>query len=204
MTEAPPLASVTVTGLLDALAAATPTPGGGASAAVAGAVAAAQAAMVAAFAEGKPRYEAHAEANAQAHRRLLAARDGFLAAADEDAAAYGRLNAAWSRDRDDPERTAAVDAAVAAPSRMIDLALETLDATDALVGRTSPMLASDLAVAAQLAEAAARAAACSVRVNLPELADEADRDRRGGDLAARLKDAAARCRSIVERTSPGA
>ena len=53
------------------------------------------------------------------------------------------------------------------------LCLDVLEQLQELVGRSNRMLASDLAIAAILAEAAIRAAAWNVRINLPQVSDAA-------------------------------
>lgn len=163
----------------EALAARTPVPGGGAVAAVTLAHAAALAGMVVEFTLGKPAFAAHEEANRAAAARLAGIRAEALALADRDAAAYGALNALWKLPKDAPERTARWPAAVAeaidAPQAILDLAAVVSATCGALAGRTNANLASDLAIAADLARLAARAAAHNVRVNLPSVGDAGDR-----------------------------
>jgi formiminotetrahydrofolate cyclodeaminase len=65
-----------------------------------------------------------------------------------------------------------------------------------LTGKTSAMLASDLAIAAVLAEAGARAAAWNVRINLPLLDDQAVRETFERTMAQTLSDAAHITREI--------
>ena len=62
-------------------------------------------------------------------------------------------------------------AAIEPPRAALDSALDVLRLLQRLVGASNTMLRSDLAVAAVLAEAAARSAAWNVRINLPSVAD---------------------------------
>ena len=162
----------------DMLAAKTPTPGGGAVAAVTASHAAALGAMVLEFTLGKPKFAEHEASNASALARLRELRHEALGLADRDAEAYGALNALWKLPKDDPARAGFVDAvrdAIAAPEATVVLAERTLAALEALVGTTSASLASDLRIAIDLAAVGARAAQENVRINLPSLADESER-----------------------------
>ena len=182
--------TLTVEQFSDALAARTPVPGGGAVAAVTLAHAAALAGMVIEFTLGKPAFAAHEDALRAAAARLAAIRAEALALADRDAAAYGALNALWKLPKDAPERAARWHAAVAeaidAPQAILDLSAVVAATCGTLAGRTNANLASDLAIAADLARLAARAAAHNVRVNLPSVGDSADRAARAGRMDAAL------------------
>lgn len=162
-----------------ALASRTPTPGGGAVAAVTAAHAAGLVAMVVAYSRGKrafAEFEAEGEAIETSLRLSI---ERALAAATADADAYAALNALWTLPADDPRRVAgfaaAVEAAIAAPMLVVTLAGELAARARELAGRTAKSLDSDLAIAADLALAAARAAAWNVRVSLPSLATEEER-----------------------------
>lgn len=172
------LRAMTVGDYLDRLAAAVPVPGGGAVAGVTLAQANALGAMVVGYAIGKPKFAGHDAA----HRAALAAfelgRAQALDLAAQDAAAYAVLNALWRLPKDDPARAGFIDAvraAIAAPEATVALAERTLASLEALVGTTSASLASDLRIAIDLAAVGARAAQENVRINLPSLADEAER-----------------------------
>jgi len=179
----------------DMLAAKTPTPGGGAVAAVTASHAAALGAMVLEFTLGKPKFAEHEASNASALARLRELRHEALELADRDAEAYGALNALWKLPKDAPTRLTAWDAAVAAaidaPQAILDRAAEIAVTCVALAPRTNANLASDLAIAVDLARVAARAAAHNVEVNLPSVADAADRDARRARMAHALREAGA-------------
>jgi len=185
---------------LDSLGAKTPTPGGGAVAGLTAALGIALGRMVLSFSEGRKSLAEHAELHASARERLDAARGQALELADADAAAYARMNELWKLPEDDARRRAempaAVQAAIDVPRRVMTIADETLDACASLLGRSNKHLASDLAMAAILAEAAARSAAWNVRINLPMLADDAERTRLAREIDAALASAAARCAAI--------
>lgn len=173
-----PLADYTLAELLDAAASRQPTPGGGAVAAVTAALAAALGSMVLNYTIGRKKYADHADLHDRAMRDLTSSRAQLLDLAQADAEAYAALSELWSLKDDDPVRqqkwAPAVDAAIDAPSRIMQTAHEILRLVDELSGRTNRMLKSDLAIAAELAETAMRAGAWNVRVNLP-LLDDADR-----------------------------
>ncbi|MCE9620219.1 MAG: cyclodeaminase/cyclohydrolase family protein [Planctomycetes bacterium] len=163
----------------DNLASKQPVPGGGAVAAVTACNAAALGCMVLAYTLGKPKYAAFEEANKAAHHALHHAQREALALADRDAAAYGALSALMKVPAGDPKRAAeepaALREAIAAPMAILTLSQGILKTLQPLVASSNPNLASDLAIAAKLAEAAADAAAWNVRVNLPQLPAGAER-----------------------------
>lgn len=162
MASSESLASLSVAGLLDAVAARTPAPGGGAVSALAVALAAGLTEMAARFASG--------EEAAAARAAELRARAPQLA--DEDAAAYAR----FLRDRD-PGPIAAV------PLRVAELAAETAELAARLAVEGNPNLRGDAAAGAALAAAAAASSALLVRINLEGTPGD-ERVARAAELAA--------------------
>jgi len=165
---------------LDALAARTPTPGGGAAAGAAGAVAAAQAEMVVAFSIGKKALAQHEPALREAHGRLRRARALLLQLAEEDAHAFDAVGDLMKLPEDDARRRrdmpAAAAAAVRIPQTTIAACVDLLRLLEELAPICNPRLLSDLAVAATLAAAGARASRWNVVVNRPLLEEAAGRD----------------------------
>lgn len=169
---------------VDDLAAKRPVPGGGAAAGSALAHSAALGSMVIAYSRGKKTFAPHEPLLAEIEASLLEIRGEALRLADEDAEAFERLSALWPLAEDDPRREQhwadAVRGAVRPPGRIITLAVETIEHLTRLVGRSSRLLRSDLAIAARFAALAAEAAAWNVDVNLdalrelPEGASEAE------------------------------
>lgn len=161
---------------LEALAAKQPTPGGGAVASVIMALGAALGRMVVNYSLGKKSLAAHEQLHQEAIASLTELGSRALQLAEDDAAAYGRLNALWRLDKADPKRVAefpqAVEQAIAAPHAIMHACMELLRLLDRLRGATNAMLASDVAIAAVLADAGARSAAWNVRINLPLIEDE--------------------------------
>lgn len=174
-----PIAQHEFGALLAAIAAKAPAPGGGATACGAGALAAAQAEMVVAFSIGKKDLAAHQETLTAARARLQRGRAMFLELGDEDAQAYGLLNELQKLPPGDARREDEMPAAIAACVQIPLAALAVCADLAGLMADLGPItnkhLRSDLVISAILAEAAARACACNVRVNLPMLGDEAAR-----------------------------
>jgi formiminotetrahydrofolate cyclodeaminase len=173
MSHSSHLGDMAVAEFLGALASKSPTPGGGAAAAVTLAQAAALGSMVVAYTEGKSKWAAHAALHAHAASFLSQVRLEALALADRDASAYRALNAMWGMPREersrDPRWPAALDEAIAAPSAIADLACATIVMLARLDGRTSALLASDLRIARLFADTALEAALANVEVNVPML-----------------------------------
>jgi methenyltetrahydrofolate cyclohydrolase len=165
----------TIVAFLNDLAAKSPTPGGGTVAALTGALAAALARMVVNYSVGKKSLEAFNEAHRRSLLQLESCTARAMDLAEADAVAYARMNDLWRLDAADPKRVreypAAVQAAIDAPLAVLDSSIEMLDLLGGLVTTTNKMLASDLAIAAILADAAARSAAWNVRINLPQVGD---------------------------------
>jgi formiminotetrahydrofolate cyclodeaminase len=170
----------TIQEFLDGVAAKTPTPGGGAVASVTAALAAALGRMVLNYSVDKKSLASHQQSNREALRALTDLGAAALQMAEADANAYGRLNELWKLDENDAHRVAefpaAVNAAIQAPRDVLHASLTMLRLLRMLPDTTNAMLKSDLAIAAVLAEAAARSAAWNVRINLPLLdnAESAD------------------------------
>jgi glutamate formiminotransferase/formiminotetrahydrofolate cyclodeaminase len=172
---------VTPTAFLDAVAADTPVPGGGAVAALAGALAAALAAMVGRLTAGKRKYvevETDMQALVAGAERL---RQSLTARIAEDNAAFEAVMAAYRlskrTEEEKAERRAAIQAGLA---RAAEVPLATAqDAVAALeLARTAARVGNvnaitDAGTAAWLARAAVAGAALNVRINGVELDDRA-------------------------------
>lgn len=188
----------TVGQLLEMVAAKTPAPGGGAVAALTTALAAALGQMVAHFSAGRSDIAEHKELHQEALQTFEQLRKASIDLADADAEAFSRLSELWKLKRDDERRRAgwpdAVAAAIEAPRRVMETSLGTLHLLDRLVGTTNTNVRSDLAIAALLGEAACRAAAYNVRVNLPLLQDRAQ----AGQLEVETANMLQRARHICE------
>ncbi len=118
----------------------------------------------------------------------LAAR--FVRLGDEDAEAYGVLNAMQRLPEEDPGRAglaAALERCVRVPGDMVRSAVELAGVVESLVGRSARGLRSDLAIAAVLSEATASAGAWNVGINLAGMEDEAARARIEAETARALE-----------------
>ena len=195
------LLSLPVEELLSAVAARTPAPGGGASAAFVTALAAGLVGMAARYA-GDAR-DTHDEAAtwvglADDLRRRSAP------LADADADAYGRyLDATrMSRETDPDGRRRAVDAALSAatdvPVAISELAADVAALAADLVANGNRRVRGDAATGGLLASAAATAASMLVVENLRPVGEDPRRDR-AARAAARAEAAAA---AVVELLAP--
>ncbi|HIQ02276.1 MAG TPA: glutamate formimidoyltransferase [Anaerolineales bacterium] len=167
------------TEFLDAVAAGTPTPGGGSVAALAGALAAALAAMVARLTLGRKRYEPvqeEMEAVVAVAERLRA---DLAARAVEDAEAYNQILAAFrlpkGTDEERSARQAAIqDALIHAAEVPLATARDAV-ATLELARQTARLgnvnARTDAITAAHLSRAAFEGAALNVRVNADQVKD---------------------------------
>jgi len=200
----------TIQDWLEELASAAPAPGGGAVAGMSAAMSAALLSMACNLTIGKPRYAEHEAALIRVRDRTATLRAGALALADEDAAMFDRVIAAYRLPKgDDSERTArneAIEAALIAaadvPMRTAELAVELIDLAREVLDRVNVNLISDVGVAASCARTALEAAATNVRVNQSSIADDAVRARLGEAIAGhaqRIEDADSVVQAVAKR-----
>lgn len=162
---------------LEALAAATPTPGGGSAAAHTGAVAAALVAMVARLTLGKKKYEAVKERMWAILEQAENLRTELLRNVEEDSQAFEAVMQAFKLPKDTPEqeqwRQQAIQQATLKASRVPLITarncLEVQKLAAELTETGNLNAISDAASAATLARAALTCAAYNVRINLNNL-----------------------------------
>jgi formiminotetrahydrofolate cyclodeaminase len=192
------LAHKTVTELLDAFSAPTPTPGGGSAAALAGAVSASLLAMVAAMPKTKNGTPEDRAALDEALPRLQALRARLTALIDEDAASYDGVVAAYKLPKSTDEEKAARKRAVHAAMRhATDIPIETFRTSAAILphaltiaGHGNPNAKSDAAVAVGLAMTALSGAYANVEINLDGTGDATFAADARQSLKAEMTDAA--------------
>lgn len=198
--EGAPASVRSIVPFLDAVGAKAPTPGGGAVASATGALGAALGTMVLAYSVGKKSLEAHRPALEAAVASLRGAERLLLDLAEADMEAYALVNELQKLPETDPRRMAqwpaAVAASIQAPRAMIAVATDLLRLFERLAPITNRYLRSDLAIAAVLAEACARAGAWNVNINLPLLTDPAERREVQSQTEAAVADARARCAAV--------
>jgi glutamate formiminotransferase len=166
-------------GFVDAVAADTPTPGGGSVSALAGALAAALGEMVCRLTLKKKSYAQHHEAVRAALEKLADLRARLMEAIDRDAASYDAVMAAFKlpkiTEAEQATRARAIEEAskVAAtvPLETAELTVEAARVVRELQTITVPQAASDLKVALALAAAGHAGAVENVRANLPSISD---------------------------------
>lgn len=163
---------------LKALASAEPVPGGGAAAALVGALGAALGSMVARLTLGSERC---ADVHEQAQillERTEALRSDLAQMVDEDARAFASVSEALKLPKGTPEEQKvrkerldeALVAAMDAPRRVIELALEVAECAEEAARIGNANVVSDAGVCAALAHAAAQSARLNVMVNAAWLA----------------------------------
>ena len=188
----------------DACAARTPTPGGGAAAALFAGVGAALGEMAARFTIGKKGFEEHEEALETARGALEEARGALLPLVDEDCAAYDQVTAAFKLPKETDEEKAArreaiqaaTAAAMASPLGGMRRCAAALEAIAGVAAKVNPNLASDAGVCALALHAGLEGLAMNVRINASSLKD-ADAAGAALDEVATLRAAAARAKETT-------
>lgn len=181
---------------VDLLASKEPAPGGGSAAALEGALGTALAAMVCSLTVGKERYAAHQELAAQAKDRALDLTAAYLDLMDRDTEAFNAVSAAFKLPKATEEEKAARTAAIQEglkgctkpPFQMMELAVEALELTASLLGKSNESAASDLGVSALSLRAAVQGAWLNVLINIGSMKDRElaeDYRRKGEALLAR-------------------
>ena len=196
MTDAVPnYAELPLGRFMDMVASREPTPGGGASAAMAVALAAALTAMAARFSAD---HLADAETIADRAEEL---RNRVMPLAQADAAAYGRVLDAYRTPRDDDEKRRrrireALSEAADVPLSIAEVGVEVAGNAARLVEEGNPNLRGDAMTAAALAKAGVRAAATLVEINVSAGGADDDRLSRVDQLLATM----AAAQEVVEGT----
>ena len=193
------LSSMSLEQFTQALAAATPTPGGGSASALAGAMAAALVQMTCDLTIGREAYRAHDEAVRAIRARSEGLRRDLLALVDRDAQAYDEVVRALRLPKGtDAEKQTRSEALERANLFAIETPLATADACAALMGMTAELaskgninVVSDVGTAALLAYAGLRGGILTVRINLKGGA--------GGARAAQLRERVRRLEVDSER-----
>ncbi len=160
---------------IEQLAAPTATPGGGSASAAAGAMAAALAGMVAGMSRGKKAYVQYEQQLSQALARLAQLREELKAGIDADAESYNQVMAAYKQARAAGDGDAVIESALqgatSVPLETAQRAREVAGIVESLKPITNSNMASDLTVAAALAQAAIQGALANVEINLGSLKD---------------------------------
>jgi methenyltetrahydrofolate cyclohydrolase len=187
---------------LDRLASDSPTPGGGAVAALAAAGGAALIAMVANLTVDKQRYEGAWGRMREIAAAVHAARAELLTLADRDAMAFDAVMDAFKMPKGtDAEKAARAEAiqmafagAAAVPMQIAERAGAILELTRETIDLGNENAASDAVSAAYMLSAAVESAAANVEINAVALKDETRR----GELREAASHARGRAREARE------
>jgi formiminotetrahydrofolate cyclodeaminase len=198
---------------LDAIAAPTAAPGGGAAAAIAGALGAALIQMVAGLTADREKYASVHDLAGRARQKAEHLREGMIALAGRDARAFEAftralaLPATTSEERERRSR-GKLDALAAGAAVQLELLAHLAQVAELSLEIAEQGLSSavgDAATGAFLAVGAARSAYWSVRGNLAEVGGGvADRERVGvaRTLLDRVEDSERRVRHLLEARIP--
>jgi formiminotetrahydrofolate cyclodeaminase len=189
------LSAQSVDELLDRLSSSDPVPGGGSAAALAGAVGASLVSMVAALTVGRDAYVQVADEAREIGAAAAALRDELVALAEEDSNAYqGYMDARRLPRQTDAERSArnlamaeAALQSASVPLRTAQVAVRALELARRIAPIGNRNAVSDAGVAALLAAAAVRGAILNVRINLPQLPEQASLRKEGPARISRLE-----------------
>ncbi|MBL8724788.1 MAG: cyclodeaminase/cyclohydrolase family protein [Planctomycetes bacterium] len=165
--------------IVASLASKTPTPGGGAAAAMAGSMGAALFVMVVRFSRGKKANLDRDAELAAAETRLDALVQELLPMAERDCRSFDAVSAAYALPKDTDAQKAAREAAVQqgmlgameVPELTLGLVRAVFTAIEPVVGCVGKAIASDLASGAALLAAAAEGAFLNVKINAAYLTD---------------------------------
>jgi formiminotetrahydrofolate cyclodeaminase len=171
------LAELQVSGFADLLASDAPAPGGGSAAALEGALGAALTAMVCSLTVGKKKYAESQELVTEAQKKALELKTRFVDVMDRDTEAFNVVSAAFGMPKATDEEKAARSAAIQkglegctkTPFEMMELAVEALELTQSILGKSNDSAASDLGVSALSLKAAIQGAWLNVLINIGSL-----------------------------------
>lgn len=171
----------TVSGFAGLLGSDAPAPGGGTAAVLEGALGAALTEMVCRLTAGRAKYAGHEALILDVQSRAEALRDRLLDAMEADTAAFLLVSNAFAMPKGTSEEKAARSAAIQeglkgctkTPFEMMELAVETLELTASILGKSNDSAASDLGVSALSLRAAVQGAWLNVLINIGSLKDTA-------------------------------
>ncbi len=171
------LAELKTAEFVDLLASDAPAPGGGSAAALEGALGAALTAMVCSLTIGKKKYAEFEETAKAAQAKATDLKVRFVDVMDRDTEAFNVVSAAFGMPKATDEEKAARSAAIQkglegctkTPFEMMELAVETLELTASILGKSNDSAASDLGVSALSLRAAIQGAWLNVLINIGSL-----------------------------------
>ena len=171
------LAELKTAEFVDLLASDAPAPGGGSAAALEGALGAALTAMVCGLTVGKKKYAEFQELAEEAQKKATDLKARFVDVMDRDTEAFNVVSAAFGMPKATDEEKAARSAAIQkglegctkTPFEMMELAVETLELTASILGKSNDSAASDLGVSALSLRAAIQGAWLNVLINIGSL-----------------------------------
>ena len=171
------LAELKTSEFVDLLASDAPAPGGGSAAALEGALGAALTAMVCGLTVGKKKYAEFQELAEEAQKKATDLKARFVDVMDRDTEAFNVVSAAFGMPKATDEEKAARSAAIQeglkgctkTPFEMMELAVETLELTASILGKSNDSAASDLGVSALSLRAAIQGAWLNVLINIGSL-----------------------------------
>ncbi len=183
--QRPPMTeAVTLNGLIEQIAAPTPTPGGGTVAAIAGAIATSLATMVANLTIGKKKYAGKEEILRTVKARAAALRGTLFGLARRDSEAFDAVlaarrlpNATPEQETERAERVARAEIEAArVPLATARACVEVVEVAAEVATHGNPNAVTDAGVAGLLAEAGAQGAILNVEINLKTLSPSADKE----------------------------
>ena len=171
------LAELKTAEFVDLLASDAPAPGGGSAAALEGALGAALTAMVFGLTVGKKKYAEFQELAEEAQKKATDLKVRFVDVMDRDTEAFNVVSAAFGMPKATDEEKAARSAAIQeglkgctkTPFEMMELAVETLELTASILGKSNDSAASDLGVSALSLRSAIQGAWLNVLINIGSL-----------------------------------
>lgn len=174
------LAELQVSAFADLLASDAPAPGGGSAAALEGALGAALTAMVCGLTVGKKKYAEYQELAVESQKKAEDLKARFVDVMDRDTEAFNVVSAAFGMPKETDEEKAIRSAAIQeglkgctkTPFEMMELAVETLELTASILGKSNDSAASDLGVSALSLRAAIQGAWLNVLINIGSLKDQ--------------------------------
>ncbi len=171
------LAELQVSAFADLLASDAPAPGGGSAAALEGALGAALTAMVCNLTVGKKKSAEYEALAAEAQKKAEGLKARFVDVMDRDTEAFNVVSAAFgmpkATDEEKAERSAAIqkglEGCTKTPCEMMEMAVEALELTRSVLGKSNDSAASDLGVSALSLRAAIQGAWLNVLINIGSL-----------------------------------